>query len=68
VHVSATVPADEYKLSDSNNNELFIINLATVPADGILLSRLHKAVPLVAIIERLQDTNDTQNKWTTIYI
>ncbi|MDQ2721183.1 MAG: hypothetical protein M3Z26_15655 [Bacteroidota bacterium] len=34
--------------SNSNNNELSFINLAKVPADVILLSRLRKAVPLSA--------------------
>ncbi|MDQ6845591.1 MAG: hypothetical protein M3Z92_14795 [Bacteroidota bacterium] len=48
VQVSATVPSDVTLLSNSNNNELFIINLATVPADEYLLSRLRKAVPLAA--------------------
>jgi len=36
--------AKETLLNDSNNNEHFIINLATVPAEGILFSRLRKAV------------------------
>jgi len=35
VHVSATVQADVTLLNNRNNNELFIINLATVPADRI---------------------------------
>ena len=46
---SATVPSDVTLLSNSNNNEFFIISLATVRADGILFPRLHKAVPLAAI-------------------
>ena len=46
--VSATVPSDVTLLSNSKNNELFIINLATVQADEYLLSRLRKAVPLPA--------------------
>jgi hypothetical protein len=50
VHVSAIVSSDVTLLSNSNNNELLFINLATVPADGILLSRLRKAVPLAVII------------------
>ena len=37
-------------LSDSNNNELLIINLATVRADGILIPVLHKCVPLCAML------------------
>jgi len=41
--------AEESLLSDRNNNELFIINLATVWADGILMPVLHKCVPLPAI-------------------
>ena len=49
VQVSATVPADVTLLNNSNNNEQLFINLATVPADGILLSRLRKAVTLAAI-------------------
>jgi hypothetical protein len=52
VHVSAIVPSDVTLLSNSNNNELLFINLATVPADVILLSRLRKAVTLPAISER----------------
>jgi hypothetical protein len=46
VQVSAIVQANVTLLSDSNNNEQLFINLATVQADGILLSRLRKAVPL----------------------
>jgi hypothetical protein len=46
VHGSATVSFDVTLLSNSNNNELLFINLATVPADVILLSRLRKAVPV----------------------
>ncbi|MEJ7681131.1 MAG: hypothetical protein WKG06_25415 [Segetibacter sp.] len=38
--------SDVTLLSDSNNNELLFINLATVTADVILLSRLRTAVPL----------------------
>jgi len=44
VHLSAVVRAETTLLNDSNNNELLFINLATVPAEGILKSRLHKAV------------------------
>jgi hypothetical protein len=33
VHLSAAVQAEKTLLSDSDNNELLIINLATVPAD-----------------------------------
>jgi hypothetical protein len=34
VHLSAAVPAEKTLLSDSNNNELLIINLATVSAES----------------------------------
>jgi len=44
-------------LSNSNNNEQLFINLAAVPADGILLSRLRKAVPLPAIFKTTNMTN-----------
>jgi len=44
VQVSAAVPAGKTLLSDSSNNELIVINLATVPADGILFPVLHKCV------------------------
>jgi hypothetical protein len=33
VHLSAAVPAEKTLLSDSNNNELLLINLATVWAE-----------------------------------
>ncbi len=36
--------AEETLFSNSSNNKLFIINLATVRAEGILFSRLRKAV------------------------
>jgi hypothetical protein len=36
--------AEETLLSDRNNNELLIINLATVPAERILIPVLHKCV------------------------
>ena len=36
--------AEETLLSDSSNNELLIINLATVSAEGILIPVLHKCV------------------------
>ena len=49
MHISAVVWAEVILMSDSNNNEQLFINLATVPADGILLSRLRKAVPLATI-------------------
>ena len=52
MYISAIVPSDVTWLSNSNNNELLFINLATVPADGILLSRLRKAVSLAAIFMR----------------
>jgi hypothetical protein len=38
------VPAEKSLLSDGINNELFIINLATVPAEGILFPHLLQAV------------------------
>jgi|GEM_PF-3616759 hypothetical protein len=44
VHVSAVVRAERILFVDSNNNELLIINLATVPADGILFPHLQQAV------------------------
>jgi hypothetical protein len=37
-------------LNNSNNNELLVINLATVPAEEILIPALHKCVPLPAIM------------------
>ena len=36
--------AEETLVSGSSNNELLIINLASVLAEGILFSRLRKAV------------------------
>jgi hypothetical protein len=44
VHLSAVVWAEKTLLSDSNNNELLVINLATVPAERILFPVLHKCV------------------------
>jgi hypothetical protein len=46
VHVSAIVSSDVTQLSNSTNNEQLFINLATVPADVILLFRLRKAASL----------------------
>ena len=37
---------------DSNNNELLIINLATVPAEGILIPVLHKCVTVACKLMR----------------
>ena len=42
VRVLAKAPSDVIHFSNSNNNELLFIDLATVPADKILLSRLPK--------------------------
>jgi len=39
VHLSEAVRAEKTLLSDSNNVELLIINLATVPADRNYISR-----------------------------
>lgn len=44
MHLSATVPAEKTLLNDSSNNELLVINLATVRAEGILIPVLHKCV------------------------
>ncbi|HQW96911.1 MAG TPA: hypothetical protein PLU58_13975, partial [Saprospiraceae bacterium] len=38
------VPAEKSLLSDRINNELLFINLATVPAEGILFPHLQQAV------------------------
>jgi len=38
-------------LRDSSNNELFIINLATVPAEGILIPGLYKLVAVACNLE-----------------
>jgi hypothetical protein len=54
VHVSAAVPSDVTLLSNRNNNEQLFINLATVPADEYILSRLRKAVPLATSLNSLK--------------
>jgi hypothetical protein len=48
VNVSAIVSSDVTLMSNSNNNELFIINLATVPADRILIPCRHKCVAVTS--------------------
>jgi hypothetical protein len=45
------VPAEKTLFSDSNNNELFIINSAAVQADEYLFSGVRKAILLVAIFQ-----------------
>jgi hypothetical protein len=61
VHVSALVSSDVILLSRNNNNELLIINLATVSADEILLfacAKLYRCAPLMTFtLEQL--TKDT---------
>ena len=60
MHLSAVVGAEESLLSDRNNNEIFIINLATVPADGILIPGLHKCV---AVIGHFKTTLSDDTIW-----
>ncbi len=43
-------------LGDSNNNELLIINLTTVPAEGILIPGLHKCVAVSSNLYKLSVT------------
>jgi hypothetical protein len=54
-HVSAIVSSNVTLFSNSNNNEQLFINLATVLADKIRLSRLRKAVPLAAIFIKFSE-------------
>jgi hypothetical protein len=72
VNAPAIVPSDVTVLSNGNNNEFLFINLTIVLADGILLSRLRKAVPLPVIVGQTTTKNQIQKiylqsyLWTTI--